>query len=66
MSDIERVIKAHPSEHDLNPEQAALVRGEHSGFIAELISGRRPPTMFPGGSHRDGGEPSNHGSISKG
>lgn len=42
MSAIERVMKAYGSEHDLNPEQATLVRSELSNFIDELMSGKRP------------------------
>jgi hypothetical protein len=48
MSAVERVMKAYSSKHDLNAEQAVLVRAEISRFIGQLMSGkRREPTMLP-------------------
>jgi len=53
MSAIERVMKAYASKHDLNPEQAMLVRAELSKFVNELRDGRRPPTLFSENARRD-------------
>jgi hypothetical protein len=48
MPAIERIMKAYASKHELNPEQATLVRVELSRFIDELTSGKRPePTLVP-------------------
>lgn len=43
MSAIDRIMRAYASKHELNPEQAALVRSELSGFIDELMSDKRLP-----------------------
>ena len=47
MSLIERVMKAYASKHDLNPEQARLVRTELSRFVQELTAAK-PQEPTPG------------------
>jgi hypothetical protein len=48
MPAIDRVMRAYTSKHELNAEQATLVRLELSNFIGELMSRvPREPTMLP-------------------
>ncbi len=56
MSVIERIMKAYASKHELNPEQATLVRVELSRFIDELTSGQRRGADVSSG-YEDGAEP---------
>jgi len=62
VSTLDRVMKAYASKHDLNLEQAALVRAELSKFINELKSGGHRPMKFSDSSNRDAGA-SDQGSI---
>ena len=55
MSAIERIMRAYASKHELNLEQAALVRLELSDFISKLMYERPQPTKFSDGSHREAG-----------